>query len=63
VVGVPIFVESGVHIALRGAAGVELAFNRHISAVAELGVEHTFNGEASVIETLFIPAVGVIARL
>ena len=63
VAGVPIFVSNGARVGIRGAAGVELAFNRHISAVAELGVEHMFNSEPSVTKTLFIPAVGVIARL
>ncbi len=61
--GVPIFVASGARVGIRGAAGVEVAFNRHISAVAELGVEHMFNPEDSVTATLFIPAVGVIGRL
>ena len=63
VAGVPIFVASGARVGIRGAAGVELAFSRHISAVAELGVEHMFNPEASVTATLFIPAVGLIGRL
>ncbi|MEO7093265.1 MAG: hypothetical protein ABI175_08440 [Polyangiales bacterium] len=63
IAGMPIFVSNGARVGIRGAAGVELAFNRHISAVAELGVEHTFNSEPSVTKTLFIPAVGVIGRL
>ena len=63
VAGMPVFVASGLRIGVRGAAGLQLAFNRHISAVAELGVEHMFNSEPSVTKTLFIPAVGVIGRL
>ena len=63
VAGVPIFVANGARVGIRGAAGVELAFNRHISAVAELGVEHMFNPEATVTKTLFVPAIGVIGRL
>ncbi len=63
VAGVPIFVADGARVGVRGAAGVQVAFNRHLSAVAELGVEHVFNAEDGITKTLFIPAVGVIGRL
>lgn len=63
VAGIPVFVANGMRVGIRGAAGVEISFNRHISAVAEIGVEHLFNPEDSVTATLFIPAIGVIARL
>ena len=63
VAGVPIFVANGARVAIRGAAGIEISFSRHLAVVAELGVEHVFNPEASVKPTLFIPAVGVIGRL
>lgn len=63
VAGMPLFVSNGARVGIRGAAGVQVAFNRHISAVAELGVEHVFNAEPLVTKTLFIPAVGVIGRL
>lgn len=63
VAGVPIFVANGARVGVRGAAGVQVAFNRHIAAVAEVGVEHVFNAEDGIEKTLFIPAVGVIGRL
>lgn len=63
VAGMPIFVSDGARIGVRGAAGVQIAFNRHIAAVAEVGVEHVFNAEDGITKTLFIPALGVIGRL
>jgi hypothetical protein len=61
--GVPVFISDGPRVGLRGAGGVELTLTRHIALIAELGVEHVFNAEASVTPTLFIPAVGAIGRL
>jgi hypothetical protein len=61
--GIPIFVSSGARIAVRGAGGVELAVNRHLAVIAELGVEYFFNPEADVKRTLFIPAIGATGRL
>lgn len=61
--GLPIFVSSGARVALRGAGGVELAVNRHLALIAELGVEYLLNPEADVKRTLFIPALGAAGRL
>jgi len=61
--GVPVFASHGARIAARGACGIELAVNRHVAVVAELGVEYVFNPEADVKRTLFIPAIGAIGRL
>jgi hypothetical protein len=61
--GMPMFFSDGPRFALRGAGGVELALSTRIGLLAELGVEHVFNPEDSVTPTLFIPAVGAIARL
>ena len=63
VAGLPIFVASGARVSSRAAAGVEIAFNRHLAVVAEVGVEHVFNPEPNVVHTMFVPAVGVIGRL
>lgn len=63
VAGVPIFVADGARFGVRGAAGVQVALSRHLSAVAEVGVEHVFNAEDGIKKTLFIPALGVIGRL
>ena len=63
-VAMPVFRSEGWRVAVRGAGGVEVQLNRHITVLAELGVEHLFNPEDSVDSpTMFIPAVGVTARL
>jgi hypothetical protein len=61
--GIPIFLSSGARVAVRGAGGVELAVNRHLAVIAELGVEYLFNPEPDVKRTLFIPAIGATGRL
>jgi hypothetical protein len=70
--GVPVFFNSGARFALRGAVGLEIAANRHLSLIVELGVEHNLNPQSSVVisgmprsidATSFIPAVGAVARL
>jgi tetratricopeptide (TPR) repeat protein len=61
--GVPIFGSGGARVALRGAGGVELAVNRHLAVIAELGVEYFVNPEPDVSRTLFIPAIGAAGRL
>jgi hypothetical protein len=61
--GVPVFFSDGPRVAVRGAAGVELAINRHFAVIAELGVEYLVNPEPGVSSTLFIPAIGATARL
>jgi hypothetical protein len=69
--GMPIFFNDGARYALRGAAGLEYAANRHFSIVVEAGVEHNLNPQAQVTigtmmhnitATSFIPSVGVTAR-
>ena len=63
-VAMPVFASDGVRWSIRGAGGVEVAFNRNLSVIAEVGVEHLFNPEDSVeSSTLFVPAVGVSGRL
>lgn len=62
-VGLPVFVSDGPRYALRGAAGVELAFNRHLALIAEIGVEYVLNPEAGLADTLFVPALGAVGRL
>lgn len=63
-VAMPFFRSDGWRWAIRGAGGVELAMNRNLSVIAEVGVEHLFNPEDSVeSKTLFVPALGVSGRL
>lgn len=61
--GLPIFVASGARIGVRGAGGIEYELNRHVAFVAEIGVEHVFNPQPNIAATLFVPAVGALARL
>lgn len=61
--GLPVFFSDGPRVALRAAAGVELAINRHFAVIAELGVEYLVNPEPGVTKALFIPAIGATARL
>ncbi len=61
--GMPVVFSSGPRFSIRGAAGVEYAINRHLSIIAEVGVEHVFNPEANIKSTLFVPALGAAGRL
>lgn len=61
--GLPVFFSGGPRVGARGAAGIELAVTRHISLLAELGVEYLFNPESDVKHTRFIPAIGAVGRL
>jgi hypothetical protein len=61
--------ESRIALGLRGAGGVELKLNGHVSIQADLGIEHFFNVKDALVhgkrpdETVFVPTVGVIGRL
>jgi hypothetical protein len=61
--GLPLFVSHGARVAVRGAGGVELALNRHLALIGEVGVEYMLNPEADVKRTLLIPAIGAAGRL
>ena len=59
----PVFVSNGARFGVRGAGGVELVLHRHLTIVAEVGVEQMLNAEADRAETLFVPAIGAIGRM
>jgi hypothetical protein len=61
--GVLMFVSSGARFAVRGAAGFEWLISRHVSVLAELGVERNLNAEMGRDVTLFVPAIGAAGRL
>jgi hypothetical protein len=68
--GVPLFaytdaaMSTQLAVGVRGAGGIELVIDRHLSLHAELGVEHFFSVPASLYDaTVLVPAVGVIGRL
>ncbi len=52
-------------IGLRGAAGVELRINGHLSVQGDLGYEHFFvdEEETRIDANIFVPTLGVILRL
>jgi hypothetical protein len=72
-VGVPAFLydemtadetSTKLAIGLRGAAGVELVINGHLSVQGDLGYEHFFGVDAAKIDPdIFVPTIGVIGRL
>ncbi|HEY1815594.1 MAG TPA: hypothetical protein VGG74_24770 [Kofleriaceae bacterium] len=70
--GLPVFSNDGARYAIRGAAGLEIAANRHFAVIVELGVERDLNPQSvididgmphTVDKTAFIPALGASARL
>jgi len=63
VAGMPVFNSNGARYGIRGAGGLELQINRHLSLIAEIGVEYLFNPEMDIKDTMFIPAVGASGRL
>lgn len=50
-------------IGVRGAAGVELMINDHVSVQADAGYEHFFFLDDHYEADLFVPTIGVIGRL
>lgn len=62
--GVPMFISgSPLRIGVRAAGGVEYVASRHLSLIAELGVEVMFNGERDITDPAVVPALAVAGRL
>jgi hypothetical protein len=61
--GMPVFFSNGARWAVRGAGGVEWQINKHISFIAELGLEYVFNPEPMYKTNVFVPAIGASGRL
>jgi hypothetical protein len=61
--GMPVFFSNGARWAVRGAAGVEWQMNKHVSFIAELGLEYVFNPEPMYTKNVFVPAIGAAGRL
>ncbi len=74
--GLPMFffenetdMQNAVAVGVRGAGGIELRINGHVSLQGDLGLEHFFNIDDKLIDgkrpeaTVFVPTVGVIGRL
>ncbi|HEY4177632.1 MAG TPA: hypothetical protein VGM90_12390 [Kofleriaceae bacterium] len=62
--GMPIIFADGARVSARGAAGVELAVNKHLALIAEVGVERFLNAADNIEhKTVFIPSIGATARL
>ena len=74
--GVPVFffengedMQNTAVIGLRGAGGVELKINGHLSLQGDIGIEHFFNVDHKLLDNkrpdanVLVPTVGVIGRL
>jgi len=62
-VGAPMFFSHGARVSARGAAGLEVVASRHLSLVAEVGVERALNPEPDIDKWSFIPSIAVHGRL
>jgi hypothetical protein len=61
--GVPMFSSDGIRVAGRIAVGGEVMLGDHLLLVAEAGYEHFFNPEDGYQADLFVPLIGLHARL
>jgi hypothetical protein len=61
--GFPIFFSDGARVGVRGAGGIEYQINRHISVIAEVGLEYIINPEPMYVQNIFVPALGASGRL
>jgi hypothetical protein len=74
--GVPMFffkdgqtMQNTAVVGVRGAGGIEMRINGHISVHGDLGLEHFFSVEDKLLDekrpeaNLFVPTVGVVGRL
>ena len=73
--GVPVFfftddnMTSRAAVGIRGAGGIELMINGHLSIEGDVGIEHFFNvsgvyvDEKTLDETVLVPTLGIIGRL
>lgn len=56
-------------VGIRGAGGIELKLNGHLSIEGDVGIEHFFNvsgvyvDEKTLDETILVPTLGIIGRL
>jgi hypothetical protein len=62
-VGAPVFVSDGARWSARGAIGLEVVANRHLSVVAEVGAERAINPEDDIDAWAVIPSLAVHGRL
>jgi len=61
--GMPLFFSDGPRYGVRGGGGLEIVITRHVSLIAELGVEVLLNPEDDILRAVLIPAVGATGRL
>jgi hypothetical protein len=62
-VGMPMFFSDGPRYGVRAGGGLEIVITRHVSIVAELGIEVLLNPEDDILKAVLIPAVGATGRL
>lgn len=61
--GMPIFFSNGARVGVRAAGGAEIVITRHVSLIAEVGVEVMLNPEDNILKAALIPAIGASGRL
>ena len=61
--GMPIFFSNGARVGVRAGGGAEIVVTRHVSLIAEVGVEVMLNPEDNIIKAALIPAIGASGRL
>jgi hypothetical protein len=62
-VGMPLFFSDGPRYGVRAGGGLEIVITRHVSLIAELGIEVLLNPEDDILKAVMIPAVGATGRL
>jgi len=61
--GMPMFFSDGPRYGVRAGGGLEIVITRHVSIVAELGIEVLLNPENDIRKAVMIPALGATGRL
>jgi len=61
--GMPLFFSDGPRYGVRAGGGLEIVITRHVSLMAELGIEVLLNPEDDILKAVLIPAVGATGRL
>lgn len=62
-IGAPTFFSDGARVSARGAGGLEVVASKHLSLVAEVGVERVLNPEPDIDKWAVIPSLAVHGRL
>jgi hypothetical protein len=61
--GVPMFVLPGVHAGVHVGAGAQWDLTPRIGIFMHAGIAHFFSGPGAIVPTVFLPSLGIRARL